>query len=123
MPDEREKKPDTMHAVAAGIIRCRYVILLLFLAAAVYCGLNVSRVKVNSDLTFFLPPTTETRRGIDIMEREFTTYASENIMVGNVTYERASALADAIRDTEGVACLLSIVSSKRHRSSSVREAI
>ena len=105
MPAEKEKKTDTMHAVAAGIIRCRYVILLLFLAAAVYCALSVSRVKVNSDLTFFLPPTTETRRGIDVMEREFTTYASENVMVGSVTYERASALADAIRELEGVSSL------------------
>ena len=105
MPEEKTKKPDIMHAVAAGIIRCRYVILLLFLAAAVYCALSVSRVKVNSDLTFFLPPTTETRRGIDVMEQEFTSYASENIMVGNVTYERASELADALRETEGVSAL------------------
>jgi len=105
MSDKETKKPDIMHAVAGGIIRCRYIILLLFLAAAIYCGLSVSRVKVNSDLTFFLPASTETRRGIDVMEREFTTSAAENVMVGNVTYERASVLADAIRETEGVTSL------------------
>ena len=38
-----------------------------------------------------------------IMEEEFTTYASENVMVSNITYERAEALAERIRALEGVA--------------------
>ncbi len=102
MPEKAIKKPDIMHAVAAAIIRGRYVILLAFLAAAVYCGLSLDRVKVSPDLTAFLPATTETRRGISVMEEEFTTYASDNIMVGNITYERASQLAEEIRAIPGV---------------------
>ena len=76
--------------------------MLLFLAAAIYCGLSLSRVKVNSDLTFFLAPDTETRRGITIMEEDFVTCASEDVMVANLTYERAEALAGEIRGYEHV---------------------
>ena len=102
MVRQTESKQDMMHSIAAVIIRSRYMIVLLFLAAAVYCALSLSRVKVSSDLTAFLPETTETRRGITVMEEEFTTYAGENVMIGNVTAERAKALADAIQALDGV---------------------
>ena len=91
-----------MHVIAAAIVKWRGLFMLLFLAAAVYCGLSLSRVKVNSDLTFFLAAETETRRGITIMEEDFVTCASEDVMVANLTYERAEALAGEIRSYEHV---------------------
>ena len=93
--NERQK-PDLMHSIAAGIIRSRFVILILFIAAGVYCALSVGKVRVSSDLTAFLPAETETRRGLTIMQEEFTTYASAEIMVSNITYETAERLSDAI---------------------------
>ena len=94
---------DMMHQIASAVVRWRFVIMLLFLAAAVYCALSIGKVQVSSDLTMFLGPETETRRGLTIMEEEFISYASENIMVANVTCERAEALADEIRELDGVA--------------------
>ncbi len=102
MTETEKREQDFMHALSAAIVRYRFFIILIFLAAAVYCGLSLSRVKVNSDLTAFLSPETETRQGLTIMEREFTTYEAENIMVSNVTYERAKALADEIAEIDGV---------------------
>ena len=102
MPEKTAEKPDIMHRIAEAVIRSRYVIMLVFLAAAVYCGLSLDKVKVSPDLTSFLPADTETRRGISIMEEEFTTYAAESIMVGNVTAERARELADEIAALDGV---------------------
>ena len=95
-------KPDIMHQVSAGIIRWRFVIILLFLGAAVYCVLSIGKVKVNSDLTAFLAADTETRRGLTIMEDNFVTYASEDIMIANVTNEIAENLADQIREIDHV---------------------
>ena len=103
MSNQQESKQDIMHQIAAAIVKNRYFILLLFITAAVYCALSVGRVKLNSDLTAFLPAATETRRGLSIMEEEFKTYASENIMVANVTYETADSLAEAIREIDHVA--------------------
>ena len=99
---EQTQKRDMMHAVAAAIVRSRFFIILLFLAAAVYCALSLGKVRVNSDLTAFLSPETETRQGLTIMEREFVTYASQDIMLSNITWERASELADRIAEDEMV---------------------
>ena len=102
MQENTAQKQDIMHLIAEAIIRSRYVIMLLFLAAAVYCGASLDKVKVSSDLTAFLPADTETRRGISIMEEEFTAFASDRIMVGNVTWERARELADRIAGLDAV---------------------
>ncbi len=103
MAEKDRRQPDIMHRIATLIVNNRYFIILLFLVAAVYCALSIGRVKVSSDLTTFLPADTETRRGLTIMETEFETYASENIMLSNITYETASALAEQIRQIDRVA--------------------
>ena len=106
MNNRQSNKPDIMHLIAETIVRWRFVIILLFLAAAVYCGLSLSRVQVSSDLTVFLASSTETRRGLTIMEDEFVTYAAEDIMLSNVTYERAEELAGQIREIEHVSSVV-----------------
>ena len=106
MPEtEKTKRLQTdmlMRKLAAAIVRWRGLFMLLFLLAAVYCALGLSRVRVNSDLTFFLAPDTETRRGITIMEDNFVTYASEDVMIANITYERAESLCETIRGYDRV---------------------
>ena len=100
--NESREKPDLMHQAASGIVRWRFVIILLFLAAAVYCALSIGKVRVNSDLTAFLAADTETRRGLSIMEDNFVTYASEDIMVANVTFSIADRLAEEIASFDHV---------------------
>ena len=51
-----------MRKVAAVIVDRRVIILIAFLVAGVYCGLSIDRVKVNSDITAFLPAETDTDR-------------------------------------------------------------
>jgi predicted RND superfamily exporter protein len=100
--EKRSSKPDMMKLIAAKIVEWRFIILVLFLAAAVYCILSIGKVKVNDDITAFLPEETETRQGLTIMENEFTTYASAEVMVSNLTYEAASELADELAQVEHV---------------------
>ncbi len=100
--EQARNKADVMQWIASAIVRYRYVIFALFAAAAVYCVLSVGRVKINSDLTSFLPPTAETRRGLTVMEEEFVTYASANVMISNITYSRAEALAQQVKEIEHV---------------------
>ena len=102
MENREEKKKNVMCQIASGIVRWRLVILLLFLIAAVYCALSVGKVRVNSDLTVFLADNTETRQGLTIMEDDFVTFASEDLMIANVTFERAAQLAEEIRSFDHV---------------------
>ena len=101
---KKEKKPkqDIMHTLASAIVRYRFLIMVLFLAAAVFCATSISKVKVNEDITAFLPDETETRQGLTIMENEFITYASANVMISNITYDRAEKIAEEIKQRDHV---------------------
>lgn len=59
-------------------------------------------VKVEDDLTTYLPDSTETRQGLTLMDDEFITYGSASVMVSNITYDKAESISDAIENIEGV---------------------
>ena len=92
-----------MKMVATGIVNARFAIIAVFALVCVYCILSVGKVKVNNDLTAFLPDTTQTRRGLTIMEKEFMTYGTADVMVSNITCPIAQELADEISGYEHVA--------------------
>ena len=93
---KNSEKPDAMHFIASVIVKYRYIIFLVFILAAVYCALSMGRVRVNSDLTAFLPKNAETRRGLTVMQDEFVTYGTASVMISNVTYEKAQSVAEEI---------------------------
>ena len=101
----RESKPDVMKLIATGIVNARFAILAVFAIVCVYCVLSIGRVKVNDDLTAFLPDTTQTRRGLTIMEKEFTTYGTADVMISNITCPIAQKLADEISGYTHVAAV------------------
>ena len=80
--------------ISKFIIDQRMLVMIVFAAACVYCAMSISKVKVNEDITAFLPANTDTRRGLTIMEEEFTTFASANVMLANTTYDRAKEAGD-----------------------------
>ena len=96
MSDREESRNNFMLVLSAAIIRYRTIIFLLFIVFGVYCGINFGRGGNNADLTAFLSPATETRRGLAIMEEEFIEYATADVMISNITYERAEVLSGQI---------------------------
>jgi len=103
MEQQTEKKSeDFMTRFARFIVDKRKAFLLMFIIAAVACASCVNKVKVNDDITTYLPDTTETRRGLTIMDEEFTTYGTARVMLSNVTWQRSRTLADAIERIDGV---------------------
>ena len=96
------KKLTFMEKLAASIVDRRGVIFLLFAIALIFCAVSRGWVRVNDDLTAYLPETTETRQGLDLMNREFTTFGTAQVMVENVTYDHAEQLGRQIEEIEGV---------------------
>ena len=58
----KEKKDESfMIKLATLIVDKRKGFYLIFIVMCVFCILSMDRVKVNNDLTTYLPDTTETR--------------------------------------------------------------
>lgn len=99
---EERKSEDFMLKLARFIVDKRKAFYLVFLAAVLFCAASVSKVHVNNDITSYLPADTETRRGLTLMEEEFTTLGSGQFMLTNVTYDEANQVADEIEQVDGV---------------------
>ena len=80
----------------------RRAFYLVFLASFLFCAVSISKVRINDDITTYLPSYTETRRGLTLMEEEFITLGSANIMVSNITYDAAYNLSLKIEKIPGV---------------------
>lgn len=103
---EKEKKDDSfMMKLATLIVDKRKGFYLIFIMLIVFSLVSMDKVKVNNDLTSYLPDTTETRQGLDLMDAQFTTYGTARVMVCNITLEEAERLADMLEEAEGVSML------------------
>lgn len=99
---EEKKEGNFWLTLASFIVDKRKAIEILFVVAIIYSIASVNKVRVNQDITSYLPAESETRRGLTIMEEEFTTYGMARVMVANVTYDRAEELREQIEDVPGV---------------------
>ena len=91
---ERKTSDNFMMWLAAFIVNKRKAFIALFALACIYSAVSIPKVGVVNDLTEYLPESTETRQGLDIMNEEFTTFGTAKILVSNITYEKALKLGE-----------------------------
>ena len=91
-----------MTKLATFIVDKRNLVFLLMGIMLVFSVISRNWVEVENDLTAYLPATSMTRKGLDVMSGQFTTFGSAKLMVANVTYERAQEIMDEIAATDGV---------------------
>lgn len=99
---ETSKTGSFMEKIAEFIVDKRKAFYLIFIVAMIFCVYSMNKVKVNTDISSYLPDSTETRTGLNIMENEFVTYGTVQVMVQNITYESALLLAEKMESVEGV---------------------
>ena len=95
-------KPSFFEKIATVVVDRRNLIFFLYIGALIFSLFSSSWVKVCNDITEYLPPETETRRGLTIMDEEFTTFGTARVMVSNITYDKALELQEQLEGIEGV---------------------
>ncbi len=88
--------------VCAFIVDKRNLFFLVFGILAIFSVIAKNWVGVENDMAAYLPQSTETRQGLDLMEEEFVTYGSCTVMVANISYEQGEKIRDDIKDIDGV---------------------
>lgn len=103
MNGEQEKKGSSvMIKIAAFIVDKRNLFFVLYVFAIIFCVISKDWVVVENDITTYLPETTETRQGLDVMNREFVTYGTAQVMVDHISCEHAEELAMQLEGITGV---------------------
>ena len=101
------KQEDTgfMIKLATFIVDRRNLLFLLFGIAIIFSVVAMNWVKVENSLAAYLPETTETRQGLDLMSEQFITYGTADVMVTNIPYDKAEEISKQIEDLDSVIML------------------
>lgn len=86
------------------IINKRHIILILFIILSIISVILSEKVNINYDIAEYLPSTSETRIGMDIMEEKFKEIKSSslNVMFEDLQEEKKTEIYDDLTKIKGV---------------------
>ena len=91
-----------MEKLSTFIVDKRSLIFLITIIGLLFSAVSRSWVEVEYDLTYYLPDDSQTKQALAVMDEEFITYGTAEVMAANVTPAQAEKLAAQIREVEGV---------------------
>ena len=91
---------------ARGVVRSRFLILIVSLALLIVSFIGLSKTRINYDMLTYLPDDMETVKGQDILMDEFGKGAFSFIVVEGMEKNDVKKLADEIRNVEHVDTVL-----------------
>ncbi|MGM9660567.1 MAG: MMPL family transporter [Faecousia sp.] len=102
MAQEKEKGGNAMVRLATFIVDKRNLFFLLLVIGVIFSLFSTKWIQVENDLKAYLPADCESRLGLDIMEDQFITFGTAQVMVENVSLTQAQTLCDTLKAVPGV---------------------
>lgn len=102
---EKKNKTDNkfMINLSTFIVDKRNLFFLIFIIVSIFCVISMNWRKVENSLPAFLPSSSQTSKGLTIMEQEFITYGTAEVMVDNISFDEANSLKMEIEGLDYVA--------------------
>ncbi len=93
-----------MRKLTDFIIKGRYFFLAFFIVMAIFSLYLSNKVNINEDIMKYLPFSSETKIGKDIMDQEFLEQDSSvlNVMFKNLSDDEKIATLDQLQNIDGV---------------------
>lgn len=91
-----------MLKICGFIVDKRNLVFLIFGILMIFSVFSRNWVNVENQMSFYLPPITETKKGLDLMEEQFITYGTCSAMVANISYEQGEKIQEDLENIEGV---------------------
>lgn len=105
MDNEQKAKKggnQAMLKICGFIVDKRNLFFLLFGILIIFSAISRNWVNVENSMSHYLPDSTETKQGLDLMEQEFITYGTCNVMVANLSYEQAESIGQKLEFMPGI---------------------
>lgn len=89
--------------IPEGIVKLRWVFLVLFVALSIFGAVMIPHTKINYDLTGYLPAHCDSSTALELLKKEFDDKGMAYVMVKDVTPEKAGEIKTRLEKVEGVA--------------------
>ncbi|MDO4285353.1 MAG: MMPL family transporter [Eubacteriales bacterium] len=94
-----------MRKLADGIVKYRWAVFLVMMVVTVGAACLIPRVRVETDMSSYLPDSSAMKQGMELMETEFPEQATDStvrVMFTDVPDEEKRALQEELADISGV---------------------
>ena len=88
--------------IAGILVDRRRIIFLLMMVLALVCAVLIPRVRVNTDMTRYLPDSSAMKQGVDIMAKEFPDMSVPNtvrVMFHGLPEEEKASVLEQLKET------------------------
>lgn len=89
-------KNNLLEKIGNFITKYRYIIMVLFLIVFTFCMYNFNNVKINNDITTYLPDNTETKYSLNLMNKEYGTFTTLSLMVEDTDESKSRLIYEKI---------------------------
>ena len=84
------------------IVDKRSLVFLVVIIGLIFSVFSRSWVQVESDLTAYLPESSQTRRALDVMDDQFVTFGTARVMAANIPLADAFDMQEKLEALDGV---------------------
>ena len=96
------KDESLMLRIATTIVDKRNLFFLLTILGIIFSLFSSQWVQVENNLAEYLPDNSSSRQGLDIMEEQFTTFGTAQVVVANISLEKAEEMKEQLEKLEGI---------------------
>lgn len=89
--------------IPEGIVKLKWVLLVLFVALSIFGAVMIPHTKINYDLTGYLPANCDSSTALELLKKEFDDKGMAYVMVKDVTPEKAGEIKTRLEEVKGVA--------------------
>lgn len=89
--------------IPKGIVKLKWVFLVLFVALSIFGAVMIPHTKINYDLTGYLPANCDSSTALELLKKEFDDKGMAYVMVKDVTPVKAGEIKTRLEKVEGVA--------------------
>lgn len=102
MKKGNKDQESVMVRLATFVVDKRNLFFLLVIIGTIFTLFSRNWVEVENDLSSYLPIHSTTRQGLDVMEEQFTTFGTADLMVANISLEEARWVKAELLELDGV---------------------
>lgn len=103
MQKKLSKFSNGLKKIPEGIVKLKWVFLVLFVALSIFGAVMIPHTKINYDLTGYLPANCDSSTALELLKKEFDDKGMAYVMVKDVTPEKAGEIKTRLEQVEGVA--------------------
>lgn len=97
-----KQEESLMFRIAMTIVDKRYLFFLITIIGIIFSVISRQWVMVENDLAEYLPEHSSSRQGLDVMEEQFTTFGTAQVVVANISLEKAEEVKEQLESLEGI---------------------